>query len=243
MGQAISYDQSNNTIYQVAQRRNDEIAAALLEKQPKSSPHKEARDLLFHLNKNRSTDAKKVEFKGITLDRYQSIQEPPDIHFKFPIIERKNVSTLVVGSEAQESPNFKEQLRERMRAIDKREKIRVEDRTEAKTVKEVTEESRELKKERESMEKRYKMREELYGLLPVFRTPTTNHDRNKSRGIINKNKLKIEGSPTPSKELVEEYLEENMILKSLPIPSERPKKAAIFNSKEILDASGMDIKE
>lgn len=91
-------------LYKDTLNKNDEIAVSLINSKivlgsKKRSSRSEAKELLFHLNKNRSMNSKKVESKKIELDRYKSIQEPTEFNLKFPIIDRKNMVTLDVQTD------------------------------------------------------------------------------------------------------------------------------------------------
>ncbi len=65
--ETINYDENNNTIYQYIQLKNDEIAANLLTGNTKNQKHEAVKDILFHLNKNKSYDNKKIQNKGLVI--------------------------------------------------------------------------------------------------------------------------------------------------------------------------------
>ena len=91
----------------------------VLNNKKKSSKSEAAKELLFHLNKNRSMNSKKVEMKKIQFDRYQSSQDPVvELNLKFPTIEKK-MATIDVQ---REKVPFLEELRSRMKLIEKRQK-------------------------------------------------------------------------------------------------------------------------
>jgi hypothetical protein len=228
--------------YSETLRRNDEIAASLINSKmvlgSKQKGRSEAtKDLLFHLNKNRSLNGKKVELRRIDFDRYQSIQEPPQLNLKFPTIDR-NAATIEAASDKMP---FLDELRSRMKLIEKRQRTDHDD--------EVVVIAREEDKEREGPEAGEggaRVREELYGLLPSFRSPNLISEQKKKHKLHKNFKLKIEMAQDASiREVVSEYLEKNIVTRSIPIAQKKTKdmrEKVIFN-KEILDATVLENKE
>lgn len=73
-----------------------------------------AKDILFHLNKNRSPHLKKSELKVFKVDRYQSLEPIVQLNLKFPIIEKRNLATMDINKD--HAP-FLDELRDRVRNI------------------------------------------------------------------------------------------------------------------------------
>ena len=84
-------------------KKNDDIANNLMGDKigltrKKNFSQDATKDILFHLNKNRSLNGKKVEMKKIHFDRYQSIQSQQvvELNLKFPEIGKKSIATVEV---------------------------------------------------------------------------------------------------------------------------------------------------
>lgn len=146
-------------------------------------------------------------------NRYQSIQEPPvQLNLKFPIIEKKNMATLDMGNE--KTP-FLDELRNRMKLIDRRGKTDRED--EVVVIEKIAEGKKEdgssveeidrLAAQANKLQQGWKVREQLYGLLPSFRSPNQISDHKKKHKLHKNFKLKIEIAGDASiREVVSEYL-------------------------------------
>ena len=135
--------------------------------------------MIFHLNKNRSQDNKKLEFKSSTIDRYSSTQENGEMNLRFPVIERRSYATLNQDGQANTVD-----LRERLRVLErqeKKERERPREGKEGRYEEEMSAEEKKLKNTR-TLENRFKIREELYGLLPSFRGPNIHQE------VLKKNK-------------------------------------------------------
>lgn len=197
--------------------------------------------------------------RRIEFDRYQSIQEPAvELNLKFPTIEKpRNAATI---DQDRKMP-FLDQLRNRMKLIEKRQKTDREDEV-AVFKKDQGEQSQQGSPVRRGVSPAgrgaspAKMREELYGLLPSFRSPGQLSDHKKKHKLHKNFKLKIQIAQDASiREVVSEYLEKNIVTKSIPVHVPSQKKLStsrekagnsrgkiIFN-KEILDASALQNKE